>query len=72
MKIVTDGKYYAIQKGWLFKRYLCVRCFDWWSLKDSYIYYNRCWVTLEHIEETIKMINRKKDIKFVCDVKDNH
>lgn len=43
MRIVTDGTKYAIQKGWIFKRYrdLMPGCTFWWS-KNSFFFID-CW-----------------------------
>ncbi len=63
MRIVTDGKQFAIQKGWIFKRYLSLYDINnWWSLKRSYEF---CWGNKERIEDLYNFMIRKKNIKVV-------
>lgn len=40
MKIVTNGTHYAIEKGWLFKKYLSLYSDSWFTLKESIDF---CW-----------------------------
>lgn len=63
MRIVTDGKQYAIQKGWLFKKYLSLYSADnWWSLRDSYEF---CWGNKERVKGMYDFMKRKEYIREV-------
>ena len=69
MRIVTDGKYYAVEKGWIFKRYLNLYTNnDWMSLKDSYQF---CWGSKERVEEEYNFLLRKKNIRVVKEKNEN-
>jgi hypothetical protein len=59
MKIVTDGKDFAIEKGWFFKRYVDLEDpeFDW-SPNSKMCFY--CWSNKERVKEVFEMITRKK------------
>ena len=63
MRIVTDGKLFAIEKGWIFKRYMSLSCPQyWWSLEESYFW---CWGTKDRVESLYTFVKRKNNLKRV-------
>jgi len=63
MRIVTDGKKYAIETGWIWKSYASMYTpGQWWALNKSHDF---CWGNKERIEELYFILNRKKHIKEV-------
>lgn len=57
---MTDGKHYAIEKGWwIFKRYRSLYCYNWFPLSWSY---NICWGNKDEVNRVFKLIQRKKNI----------
>ena len=69
MRIVTDGKQYAIEKGWILKKYLDLyNRRDWEPLKYSY---NFCWGNKETVEGVFNFISRKKNLQAVKEKNEN-
>lgn len=65
MRLVTDGKLYAIEKGWIFKTYLSLYSkTNWWPLEESI---NYCWGNKEHVKVLYDSFIRKRNIKVVKD-----
>jgi len=63
MRIVTDGELYAVEKGWIFKKYASMYTPGrWWTLKKSHEF---CWGRKTEIQELFRTLNRKKRIKEV-------
>ncbi len=61
MRIITDGKLYAIQKGWIFKKYLSLYCkTEWYTFEESL---NYCWGNKERVKNLYDSLNRKRNIK---------
>lgn len=61
MRIVTDGTKFAIEKGWIFKKYLDTHSPQfWWSRKDDYYLY--CWASEQRIIDLCLHLNKNKNI----------
>ena len=54
MRIVTDGKYFAVKRGWLNPRFLDINNFDYWWFDDSCIE-KYCWGTLEQAQKGLEI-----------------
>lgn len=66
MRIVTDGVHFAIEKGWIFKKYLSLICLDnWWGVND--ICFQHCWGSREYVDKTWISLHRKRNIRPVLD-----
>ena len=62
MRIVTDGTLFAIEKGWLFKRYRSIYVDYWWNYEESFDY---CWGTQEQIKYLWNRIHNKGNFKII-------
>lgn len=62
MRIVTDGVLYAIEKGWIFKKYRSIHGDYWWSYEESFKY---CWGTKTEIKYLWYLLNRKRSFKTI-------
>ncbi len=62
MRIVTHGELFAIEKGWLFKRYRSLNCNQWWDLENSYQW---CWGAESRVEKLFKRIKKKVLVQVV-------
>lgn len=58
MRIVTDGEEYAIEKGWIFKKYCSLyNTGIWWSLEESY---DTCWGDWDRVFYIYNKLKGKK------------
>lgn len=63
MRIVTDGKKYAIEKGWIFKKYASLNLYGiWWPYDRSL---ESCWGSERQIADLYNFLMRKKNIRKV-------
>ncbi len=64
MRIVTDGELFAIEKGWIFKRYFDLKAYPfWWSSDDEY--FNDCWGSRQQVEKRFNILTKKRNIRPV-------
>jgi hypothetical protein len=62
MRIVTDGKLFALEKGWIFKKYASLYNHGLWrDLDDSYL---TCWDTQERIMILYDLLKKRKVTVF--------
>lgn len=62
MRIVTDGEKFAIQKGWIFKKYLYIGYREYFWTSDPL---NDCWYSKEIVERAYNAILRRKNWRKV-------
>lgn len=63
MRIVTDGKKYAVKKGWIDTRFLSLKSDDdyWWSYPTYVEKY--CWGTLEEAQSAMERAKSKECVR---------
>jgi len=55
MKLVTDGKLWAVQRGWFFKSYFDLKTPGyWWSIGSGFL--EDCWGDKELAEKWFKRL----------------
>jgi len=59
MRIVTNGTHYAIEKGWLFKRYLDLEVPNYWWSKNNYVFRSCVTIDIELVKKRWATVNSK-------------